>query len=470
MVAVAAATVAGADRATCTETHRRWRPAGRFFFGEEEGLALFPQEALNPGVRKREVFGWAMYDFANSGYTTVVITAVFAAYFVGGIAGKAPWATFAWTAALSVSYAIVMVTMPSLGAWADLRAAKKRLLALSTAGCVASTAALALAGPGSVPLAMLLVIVSNTFYSYGESLTAAFLPELARPDAMGKVSGWGWSFGYFGGMLALGVCLAYVLWAQGRGIPAEHFVPVTMVLTAIIYGGASLLTFKLLRERARPNPDAARQGGVRASLRQLHATFMRARQYRDFMWLMACGVFYQGGVAVAVSLAAIYAEQVIGFRQQETMVLIFVLNIAAAAGAFAWGYLQDRIGHKLALGSTLVGWIATCLIAALTTTKGGFWWAAGIAGLCMGSSQSAGRALAGIFAPPRQVGEFFGLWTFAIRLASIIGPLMYGGITWATGGNQRTAIVATSAHITGPAEWSKRIATGEFKSIPVAAA
>jgi UMF1 family MFS transporter len=135
---------------------------------------------------------------------------------------------------------------------------------------------------------------------------------------------------------------------------------------------------------------------------------------------------------------------VIGFKQQETMVLIFVLNLAAAGGAFAWGYLQDRIGHKIALGSTLVGWIATCVIAAVTTTKGGFWWAAAIAGLCMGSSQSAGRALAGMFAPRRQLAEFYGLWTFAIRLASIVGPLSYGAITWATGGNQRLAIMSTA--------------------------
>ena len=106
-------------------------------------MAVFSQDALNPGVRKREILGWAMYDFANSGYTTVVITAVFAAYFVGGVAGGAEWATFAWTAALSLSYAIVMLTMPSIGAYADLRAAKKRLLAIFTLGCVASTAALA---------------------------------------------------------------------------------------------------------------------------------------------------------------------------------------------------------------------------------------------------------------------------------------------------------------------------------------
>jgi UMF1 family MFS transporter len=407
-------------------------------------MAFFSQDALNPGVAKREVFGWAMYDFANSGYTTVVITAVFAAYFVGGIAQKAEWATFAWTAALSVSYAIVMLTMPSLGAYADLRAAKKRLLMLATVGCVVTTAALALAGPGSVALAVLLVILSNTFFSYGDSLTAAFLPELAKPDALGKVSGWGWSFGYFGGMLTLGLSLGYVLWAQKQGISADQFVPVTMLITAVIYGAAALVTFRLLKERAQPNPRALAQSGFKASLVQLQKTFREARRFKDFMWLLACAVFYQGGVAVAIALAAIYAEQVIGFAPQETMVLIFVLNIAAAVGAFGFGYGQDRIGHKLALGATLVGWIATCVIAAITTTKGGFWYAAAIAGVCMGSSQSAGRAMAGMFAPPRQLAEFFGLWAFATRLASIIGPLSYGAITWMTGGNQRTAILSTA--------------------------
>jgi UMF1 family MFS transporter len=407
-------------------------------------MALFSQDALNPGVRKREVFGWAMYDFANSGYTTVVITAVFAAYFVGGIAQKAPWATFAWTLALSISYGIVMLTMPSIGAYADLKAAKKRILAMVTIGCVLSTAALALARPGAVATAMLLIIVSNVFYSYGESLTAAFLPELARPESLGKVSGWGWSFGYCGGMLALGICLGYVLWAQAHGIPASEFVPVTMLVTAALYGLAALVTFRLLQERAQPKPGALREGGFTAALHQLQRTFSQARRYRDFMWLLACVVCYQGGVAVAITLAAIYAETVIGFEPQETMLLIFVLNLAAAGGAFAWGYLQDRIGHKLALGSTLVGWVAVCVIAALSSTKGQFWWAATIAGLCMGSSQSAGRALVGMFAPPGQLAEFYGLWTFAVRLSSIIGPLTYGAITWATGGNQRLAIMSTA--------------------------
>jgi UMF1 family MFS transporter len=408
-------------------------------------MALFPASALRSGVRKREVFGWAMYDFANSGYTTVVITAVFAAYFVGGIAKGAPWAAFAWTAALSISYAIVMLTMPAIGAWADLRGAKKRVLVIATTGCVLATAALALTprfagASGGVALAMLLVIVSNAFYSYGESLTGAFLPELATPEGMGKVSGWGWSFGYVGGMLTLGICLAYVLWSQARGLPASHFVPVTMLITAAIYGGAACATFALLPERAQPKTA----GGELGAWQQLRATYKRARAYRDFMWLLVCTVCYQGGVAVAITLAAIYAEQVIGFVASETMVLIFVLNVAAAVGAFSFGYIQDRIGHKVSLAVTLVAWIAVCVTAAVVTTKGGFWWAAAIAGLAMGSSQSAGRAMTGYLAPPQQLAEFFGLWTFATRLASIIGPLSFGAITWATGGNQRIAILSTA--------------------------
>ena len=408
-------------------------------------MALFPASALRPGVRKREVFGWAMYDFANSGYTTVVITAVFAAYFVGGIAKGAPWAAFAWTAALSISYAIVMLTMPAIGAWADLRGAKKRVLVIATTGCVLATAALALTprfagASGGIALAMLLVIVSNAFYSYGESLTGAFLPELATPEGMGKVSGWGWSFGYIGGMLTLGICLAYVLWSQARGLPASHFVPVTMLITAVIYGGAACATFALLPERAQPKTA----GGELGAWQQLRTTYRQARAYRDFMWLLVCTVCYQGGVAVAITLAAIYAEQVIGFVASETMVLIFVLNVAAAIGAFSFGYIQDRIGHKVSLAVTLVAWIAVCVIAAVVTTKGGFWWAAAIAGLAMGSSQSAGRAMTGYLAPPQQLAEFFGLWTFATRLASIIGPLSFGAITWATGGNQRIAILSTA--------------------------
>ena len=408
-------------------------------------MALFSQDALNPGVQRREVFGWAMYDFANSGYTTVVLTAVFNTYFVGVAAGNAPWATFAWTLTLAASSLVVMLTMPALGAHADLHASKKKLLAFTTVGCVGATALLALVGPGDLWLAALAVLVSNVFYAYGESLTAAFLPELARGASIGRVSGWGWSFGYFGGMLSLGLSLAYVLWAQRQGLSASHFVPVTMLITAAVYGIASLATFALLRERAQPQPAPLGGSGLWPALQRLAATWGRAREYRDFCWLLACAVFYQAGIAVVIALAAVYAQEVLGFEQAQTMMLVFLVNIAAALGAFAFGYGQDRVGHKPALALTLVGWIVMTALAALATGPALFWVAAVIAGLCMGSSQSAGRALAGVYAPAAQRGEFYGLWTFATRLASIAGPLTYGLVTWLTGGNHRLAILSTAA-------------------------
>ena len=406
-------------------------------------MALFAQDSLNDGVKKREVFGWAMYDFANSGYTTVVLTAVFNAYFVGAVAGNASWATLAWTSALALSSLIVMLTMPTLGAYADLRAAKKRLLALSTVACVLATAALAGVGEGDLWLAVVAIVLSNVFYAYGESLTAAFLPELAKREAIGRVSGWGWSFGYFGGMLTLGLSLAYVLWAQGQGLPATHFVPVTMGITAVVYGLSAIVTFVLLKERAQPQPDALHAEGLSASWRRLAATMRQARAYRDFSWLLACAVAYQAGIAVVIALAAVYAEQVLGFKQTDTMMLVFLVNIASAAGAFAFGYWQDRIGHRRALAFTLGGWIVMTLLAVLATTQTLFWVAAFIAGLCMGSSQSAGRAMAGLLAPQARRAEFYGLWTFAVRLSAIVGPLTYGLVTWVTAGNHRLAILST---------------------------
>ena len=395
---------------------------------------------LNPGVARREVFGWAMYDFANSGYTTVVLTAVFNAYFVATVAGNAPWATFAWTVALGISYAIVMVAGPLVGAWADAHAAKKRALAATTVACVAGTALLAGAGPGDIGWAVAFIVVSNVAFSLGENLAAAFLPELARPAAVGKVSGWGWSLGYFGGILSLGLCLAWVMSAPARGATTAGSVPGTMLITAAVFAFASLPTFLLLRERAVPVPASRRESHAFARLAR---TAREAATYRDLLAVFACGTFYQAGVATVIALAAIYAEQVMGFQTRDTILLILAVNVTAAIGAFAFGYAQDRIGKVRALRYTLFGWIVMVVVAYLGTTQAVFWIAANLAGLAMGSSQSAGRALVAYFSPPERSGEFFGLWGVATRLASILGPVTYGAVTWATGGNHRLAILAT---------------------------
>jgi UMF1 family MFS transporter len=394
--------------------------------------------ALAPEVKLREVWAWSMYDFANSAYTTVVITAVFGAYFVGVVAEGKAWATFAWTAALSASYAAILVTGPLVGAWADAHAAKKELLLATTVGCVIFTAALYYAGPGAIALSLVFLILSNYFFGAGENLIAAFLPELASSQAMGRVSGWGWSFGYLGGLAALGLCLLYITSHSHQ--PASQTVPVTMLITAVFFAVAALPTFLFLRERATPQPQTA------SPWTRVRDTLRHARQFRDLRRFLVCLVFYQAGITAVVSLAAIYAEQAMKFTMQQTITLILVVNVTAAIGAFGFGYLQDAIGHVRAVALTLVGWIVMVLLAGFSESAASFWLAANLAGLCMGSAQAAGRAVVGYLAPPARLAEFFGLWGLAVKAASIFGPLTYGAVTWMFAGNHRLGIFATGIY------------------------
>jgi UMF1 family MFS transporter len=395
---------------------------------------------VQAGVRPREVWAWAMYDFANSGYTTVVITAIFNAYFVGVVAAGESWSTFAWTLALSVSYAIVLLTAPVIGAYADAHAVKKKLLAITTSGCVLGTALLSLVGPGDLAIAFALIVLSNVFFGTGENIAAAFLPELARPETMGKVSAWGWSLGYIGGLITLAACLAYVFWARAQGHTEAEFVPVTMLITAAMFVVASAFTFAVLKERA--VPQRASEAPSRA-LARVAETLRHARQYKDLLRFLGCIVLYQSGVQTVIALSAIYAQVAMGFTTEDTIVLVLLVNITASLGAYLFGQWQDRLGHRRTLVLTLLGWCSMILIAYFTTGRVGFWVAANIAGLCLGASQSAGRALVGYLTPPGRRAEFFGLWGLAVKLASILGPLTYGALTFITDNDHRSAMLIT---------------------------
>jgi len=404
------------------------------------------KRSLAADVRPGELWAWAMYDFANSGYTTVVITAIFNAYFVAEVAGNAQWATLAWTLALAISYALIMLTAPVLGAYADVYAAKKRLLGVTTIGCVLATAALGWVGPGDLGLGIVLIVLSNFFFGSGENIVAAFLPELARGRGLGRVSGWGWGLGYVGGLVSLGLSLAYVTWAQGQGHPASQFVPVTMLITASLFALASLPTFMFLRERAIPNPALQAHSLAAGAFARVAQTLKRIHHYRDLRLFLICTVFYQAGIMAVVSLAAIYATQVMGFSTQDTLQLILVVNITAAIGAFFFGYLQDRIGHIPAIALVLLGWLVTVALVWLARGPGLFWLAANLAGLCLGGSQSAGRALVGLLSPSSRRAEFFGLWGLAVKLSAILGPVTYGLVSWLSLGDHRLAMLMTGAY------------------------
>ena len=406
-------------------------------------MSLFSAQHLKAGVSAREVWSWAAFDFANSGYTTVVLTAVFNAYFVGVICGEASWATLLWTSIIAASNILAIVCMPLIGAATDLKANKKFWTVLMSLLCIVGTLGLAFTGSGTVWLAVFMVIISNFAYNIGETLNSAFLPEIADDKSIGKVSGWGWSFGYCGGLLTLGLSLVVVLFMQSKGAGAEDYVPYTMLITAFVFFVAALPLVLWLKERAQPRTQAAFWTLVKQSQASLIETFKSLPRHKNFAWLVASGLSFQGGIAVVVTLAAVYADQAMGFTPDETILLVLLVNITAAIGAFAFGYVEDRIGHENALIVTLFIWIAMVGVAYFAQTKPIFWIAANLAGIAMGSSQSAGRALVGVLAPPKDRAAFYSFWNMALWVANIIGPMTYGYITWLTDNDQRLALLCT---------------------------
>src|SRR3990167_4033756 len=368
-----------------------------------------------------------MYDFANSGYTTVVLTAVFNAYFVGVVAGngadRSGTATLLWTVVMAITNVLVLASAPILGAIADHGAHKKRFLAFTTVGCVFFTIILGFVGRGDVALGMTLVILATLMFASGENFIAAFLPEIAEQKDMGRISGYGWSLGYLGGLLVLGMCLVYIQWAQSQAQTVTQYVPVTMWITAVMFALAALPTFIWLRERAVPQPLAPGENYFRIGFARVRHTLAHARHYRDlFRFLVTLAVYYCG-INTVVVLAAIYAQEVMGFTMQENIILILVVNVTAAVGAFLFGLAQDSLGSVRTLAITLAVWVAALVLAYFIESRGGFWVVASRVGGALGSSQSAGRALVGQFSPPARAAEFFGLWGLAGKLAAVIGPL-----------------------------------------------
>ena len=409
-----------------------------------------PTKILQDGVSRKEAFAWASLDFANSGYTTVVLTAVFNAYFVSTVMGQSASATLVWTLILAVSYLIVMITAPIVGAYADLKARKKNFLVWTTLGCVMATALLATVGPGLWAWAAVLLVISNVCYATHQDLVAAFLPELARPDQLGRVSGYGWAWGYAGGLIALGLSLAWVIFApvhlerwgaESVAQDPQWQVAGTMLITASLFLVVAVPALLVLRERALPVQSEPHW--LRASWGRLFETWRASREHPDLRRFLVCVVVYHAGVQTVITLAAVYAQQAMGFTLRETIGLILVVNITAVLGAWLFGLFQDRLGHTKSLALALMCWIAMVLIAWVARTETLFWVAANFAGLAMGASQSGARAAVAYLAKPGHQAETFGLWGVAANCSAILGPVSYGLTTWLTNNDHRTAILVS---------------------------
>ncbi|MEW6338940.1 MAG: MFS transporter [Acidobacteriota bacterium] len=390
-------------------------------------------------VRRREIFGWAMFDFANSSYTTIIVTVAFSLFFTRLVA-PADSADVLWGIAILISNAIVVVLSPLVGAVADDSGRKKLFLFASYACCVTGTAALALAGPGSVALAMALFVVSNLAFSFGENFAGAFLPELSTPATIGRISGLGWGLGYFGGLASL--LLVRPLLAGGFVEANIANLRKVWLLTAAFFLVAALPTFLLLRERAARGPRRGALEYARVGFMRVAATARAIGEFRELVRFLGCFFLFTAGLTTVISFAAIYAERTLAFTPGELVRLFILLQVSAAGGALAFGFVQDTLGAARTVRVTLLLWVAVCAAAWAVTTKSAFWWVAMAAGLGMGSLQSASRAMVGLFSPRSKEGEFFGFWGLAGKAAYAVGPPVFGAVASGTG-SQRVAILTT---------------------------
>ena len=398
---------------------------------------------------KLEIFSWAMFDFANSTYATIVMTAVYSAYFVKTVAGKTEgigesMGTLLLTISVCISSLLIVFTAPIIGSMADATAQKKKYLFIATIVCIIFTGLLALVGSNDVWIGLALLVVANTCFGTGEDLIAAFLPEIATRDTMGRISAFGWTVGYVGGLFSLGVCLLYINWARGQGLSDHVYVPVAMLLTSGMFFLGSLPTFLFLKERAKPDPELAKVNHVKLAFERLGETIKHASHYKDLARFLLTLFCYSCGTTTVFTLASVYAQQVMGFSTADSIIMILVVNVTGAIGAFSFGFIQDKFGSIRTLAVSLVIWACATSLAFAATTRPVFWVVAILVGIAMGASQSAGRALVGLFSPEGRSAEFFGLWGLVVKLATAVGPLSFGLVSYLTNSNYRIAILSTT--------------------------
>lgn len=396
-----------------------------------------------------EIFSWCMFDFANSSFTTVITTVVFAVYFHDVICQSRPNADFLWGLSNTISQWIVLLTAPIIGAIADSSGAKKRFLTIAWLGCCGMTASLWFADAGSIALGMTLYVLANMFYSAGENLTASFLPELVEPGRMGKVSGYGWAWGYVGGLCCLVACVAIL--PGDKSPDFDNRVRLTNVLVAGFFLVAASPTILLLRERKGAEPLPPGKGYVRIGFEQVLGTIRQVRRFRELAKFLFVFLVYNCGITIVVSFAAIYAKETLHLKSEERLLFFIVVQVTSAVGAFAFGIVQDRLGARFTINATLLIWVGVCMACYFASSKTGFYLAGNLAGLAIGASQSGGRALVGVFSPPSRSAEFFGFWALFWKMSSSIGPLTFGAASWIAETHgaaepQRLAILVTAVY------------------------
>jgi len=386
-------------------------------------------------------FGWCMYDWANSSFATVILAAVFPLYFaalvpeggaslpIPGMSRTVP-ATALWGYVISISMLLVALSAPQIGALADRRGMRRRLLVVCTLVGAACTVFLGATGPGDYRLAGGLFILANFGFATGHIFYTSFLPALAAGSQLDRLSSYGFALGYIGGGLALALVFVMIQWHEFFGFAdAGSATRAGFVLTGTWWALFAIPTFIWMRERALPqSPEPLVRG-----FRQYLATFSEIRGYSQLFLFLIAFLCYNDGIQTVIVVSAIFGKEELGLSQETILACFLMIQFLAMPGTLLFGRVAEKWGTRRSILITLCLFIGVTIYAFFMQSALEFWILAAVVALIFGGSQAVSRSLYGSLVPPQKSAEFFGFYAISNKFASILGPLTFGLIADLTG-------------------------------------
>ncbi|MCX8106151.1 MAG: MFS transporter [Ignavibacterium album] len=378
--------------------------------------------------KKGKIFVWTLFDFANTSFSIIVVTFLYAVYFKKTVASGEPVGDLYWSFATSIAMIVTAVISPILGAIADYSAGKKRFLLFFTTLCIIATASLYFVEEGTIFWGIFLFVIANIGFEAGLVFYDAFLPEITEPKNYGRVSGYGFAMGYLGSLATLALVYPFITAEKIRE---------TFIVSAFFFFVFSIPLFLFLRD-SRKNIQRT-ESYFKIGVGRVLDTVRHLKNYKNLATFLLAFFFYIEGVNTVIYFSGNYASTTLGFSETELLVFFITVQTTAILGSVVLGIIADSIGQKKTIVITLLLWILTVLLAIIIRDKTGFYVVGLLAGSAMGSSQSTSRSLMSKLTPPEKKTEFFGFYSFFGKSSAVLGPLVFGIVSYLTE-SQRIAI------------------------------
>ena len=387
-----------------------------------------PATRLGSGKR-RAVVAWILYDWADSAFATVVATFVVATYFTQSVAVDPVTGAALWAGAQAVAGLLIALLAVPLGAVADRGGWRGRMLGSAIVVMALSTLALWFVrpDPAYVPLALLLVVVSTVAFEIASVFYNAMLPELARPERIGRLSMLAWGAGYAGGLACLALCLVVLVLPEPAlfGLDraqAEH-IRASAVLAGLWVALFAWPAVVFIPESTSTQPWRA---AVRAGMTELRSTLRAAIRDPALRRFLIARMLFMDGLITLFAFGGIYAAGEFGFSARDVLIFGIGLNVTAGIGVLGFAFIEDRIGPKATVLASLAALVALGIPLLLVRDPAWFWGLGLALGLFVGPAQAASRSLMARMAPPAARAAWFGLFALSGRVTAFLGPAALG--------------------------------------------